>query len=327
MSPMSRAVFAYALAGSLLFMTNANAANKVRVGFPVQIHTANIILLQEYAKKNGIELEALVMRGYPSIQLALVTNEVDMAVLGFVNVGLMEEKSFKNYRIVAGAFSGAQSLTLRNGVAATKWKDLEGKRIGTAPNSYADLLFKASAKLGGADLSKIRTIGFAPPGGEPVFVAMRDGDIDGFVFWEPNNAAAALAKLGYYSSLDLGDNPTRHINGALAVSADFAAKDSEPVASVVKALVEATDALNLDSSRFAEVAQKATGASMDVIKEAIPHGKLDYKLYQREAKALMKMIHEAGITSIDASAAVDRSFDYRFLVQATARSNRELGAE
>jgi hypothetical protein len=64
-----------------------------------------------------------------------------------------------------------------------------------------------------------------------------------------------------------------------------------------------------------------------VVKESIPHGKLDYRLYQKEAKALMQMIHEAGITKIDASPAVDRTFDYSFLTEVTGKSKRELGGE
>ena len=71
---------------------------KVRIGFPVQIHTANMMLLQDYAKKDGVDLEVATMRGYPSIQLALTTNELDVALLGFVNVGLMEEKGLKTKR-------------------------------------------------------------------------------------------------------------------------------------------------------------------------------------------------------------------------------------
>src|SRR5262249_43379423 len=194
--------------GTCLLQSDAQADEKVRIGFPVQIHTANMMVLQEYAKKNGVELDVAVLRGYPSIQLALVTNQVDLAVLGFVNVGLMEEQQFSNYKVIAGVFSGAQNLTLRTGVTADALEDVEGKRIGTAPNTYADLLFKSSAKLGGADLSKINFVSFAPPGGTPVMVAMRSGDIDGFVFWEPNNAEAALAKIGTYSRLDIGANPT-----------------------------------------------------------------------------------------------------------------------
>jgi ABC-type nitrate/sulfonate/bicarbonate transport system substrate-binding protein len=319
--------FIAVLASAFLLVPAAQAQGKMRIGFPVQIHTANLMLLQEYAKKNGVDLDATVMRGYPNIQLALTTNELDIAVLGFVNIGLMEEKGFRDHTVIAGVFSGAQSLTLRNGVTAKTWKDLEGKRIGTAPNSYADLLFKSSARLGGADLSKIKLVSFAPPGGPPILAAMRDGDIDGFVFWEPNNAEAALAKVGYYGSLDIGDNPTRHINGALTVNADYAAKNRNAVVTVVKSLVEATDELSSNPTRFSEVSQKGTGASPEVVRESIPHGKMDYKLYQKEAKALMQMIHEAGITKIDATPAVDRAFDYSYLMQVTGKSKRELGGE
>jgi sulfonate transport system substrate-binding protein len=321
------AVFAGAVAGTLLMAATAQAQTKVRIGFPVQIHTANVMLLQEYAKRSGVDLDVMVLRGYPNIQLALTTNELDIAVLGFVNIGLMEEKGFKDHRVIAGVFSGAQGLTLRNGVEVRTWKDLEGKKIGVAPNTFADLMFKASAKLGGADLSKIKLISFAPPGGTPVLSAMRDGDIDGFVFWEPNNAEAAVTKVGYYSNLDIGDNPTRHINGAIAVNEKYAAANRRTVTAVVKALVEATDALNADPNRYAEVAQRRTGASPEVVKMSMPRGKLDYKLYQKEAKALMRMIHEAGITSIDTTRAVDRAFDYSYLMEVTGKSKSELGGE
>jgi len=310
-----------------LFCSPVRADAAVRLGFPVQIHTANVMLLRDYAKKSGVDLDVTVMRGYPNIQLALTTNQLDLAVLGFVNVGLMEEKGFRNVKVIAGVFSGGQSLTLRNGVTARTWKDLEGKKIGTAPNSYADLLFKLSAKLGGADLAKITRVSFAPPGGTPVFAAMRSGDIDGFVFWEPNNAEAALEKIGGYSSLDIGANPTGHINGALAVNAEFAAKNRKTVAAIVKALVDATDALNADSKLFEEVAQKGTGSSLDVVREAMPHGSMDYRLHRSKAKALMQLIHEAGITQIDATPAVDSMFDYSFLSEVTGKSGRQLGDE
>src|SRR5262245_64879976 len=92
--------------GTCLLQSEAQADEKVRIGFPVQIHTANMIVLQEHAKKNGVELDVAVMRGYPSIQLALITNQLDLAVLGFVNVGLMEEKWFLKYKVIDGVVLG-----------------------------------------------------------------------------------------------------------------------------------------------------------------------------------------------------------------------------
>lgn len=79
-------------------------------------------------------------------------------------------------------------------------------------------------------------------------------------------------------------------------NADFAAKNRNAVLGVVRALVESTDVLNANPARYAEVAQKGTGSTPAVVKESTPRGKLDYRLHQKEAKALMRMIHEAGIT-------------------------------
>ena len=315
-----------ALASAVLGVSGAQAQDKVRFAYAVQIHQANMMLMQEYAKKHNVDLAVTPLRRYADLQLALTTNQVDVVVLGYVNLGLMEEKQFTNHKVIGGVFTGGQSLTLRNGVQAKTWKDLEGKTLGTAPNSYAELLFKSTAKLAGVDLSKIKTVSFGA-GGPPVIAALRSGDIDGFVFWEPNNADAAIGKIGYYSSLDIGDNPTKHINGAMAVNAEFLAKNRNAVLGVVRALVESTDALNANPARYAEVARNGTGSTPEVVKESIPRGKLDYKLYQREAKALLKMIHDAGITKIDATPAVDRSFDYSLLMQATGKSKKELGGE
>jgi hypothetical protein len=54
---------------------------------------------------------------------------------------------------------------------------------------------------------------------------------------------------------------------------------------------------------------------------------MDYRLYQKEAKALLRMIHEAGVTKTDTSAAIDRAFDYSFLTETTGKSKTELGGE
>jgi ABC-type nitrate/sulfonate/bicarbonate transport system substrate-binding protein len=301
-------------------------AEKVRFAYAVQVHQANMMILQDYAKKYNVELEVVPMRRYADLQLALMTNQVDVAVMGYVNVGLMEEKNFRNFRAIAGVFNGGQSLTLAKGINAKTWKDLDGLTLGTAPNSYAELLFKASAKLGGADLSKIKTVSFTA-GGPPALAALKNRQIDGFVFWEPNGADAAVAGDGYYSSLDIGANPTKHINGVMVVNAEFLQGHRAAVIGVVRAAIDATDALNGDQNKYMDVAMKGTGSSAAVVKEAIPRGTLDYKLYSKETKALLKMIHEAKITEVDTSPAADKQFDYSPLMEATSKAKNQLGGE
>ena len=308
------------------FGTEGQAAEKVRFAYTVQVHQANMMVLQDYTKRHGVELEPVPMRRYADQQLALMTNQVDVAVVGYINIGLMEEKSFRDYRAIAGVFTGGQNLTLARDIKAKTWKELEGLKIGTAPNSYSELLFKASARLGGADLSKIQTVSFAA-GGPPLLAALKNRQIDGFVSWEPNNADAAVAGDGYYSSLNIGDNPTRNVNGLLTVNSAFLQAHRPAVLAVVRAAIEATNALNQDRNKYIEVAMKGTGSSLDVVKEAIPRGKLDYNLYAKEAKALLKMVHEAKLTQADTSGAVDKQFDYSLLTEAAGKPKNQLGSE
>jgi ABC-type nitrate/sulfonate/bicarbonate transport system substrate-binding protein len=323
---MRKLAFAAVVLIAAGFATDGRAADKIRLAYTVQIHQANMMALRDYASKHGVELEPVPMRRYADQQLALMTNEVDVAVIGYINVGLMEEKNFRDYRAICGVFTGGQNLTLAKNVKAGTWKELEGLKLGTAPNSYSELLFKASARLGGADLSKIQTISFAA-GGPPLLAALKNRQIDGFVSWEPNNADAAIAGDGYYSSLDIGDNPTRNVNGLLAVNAAFLQAHRPAVLGLVHATIEATNALNQDRKLYVDTAMKGTGSSLEVVNEAIPRGKLDYALYAKEAKALLKMVHDAKLTQIDTSGAVDKQFDYSLLTEATGKSKNQLGGD
>ena len=72
---------------------------------------------------------------------------------------------------------------------------------------------------------------------------------------------------------------------------------------------------------------KGTGSSLEVVNEAIPRGKLDYNLYAKEAKALLKMVYDAKLTQIDTPGAVDKEFDYSLLTEATGKSKDQLGAD
>ena len=62
-------------------------------------------------------------------------------------------------------------------------------------------------------------------------------------------------------------------------------------------MIDATNALNADQNKYIEAATKGTGSSLAVIKEAIPRGKLDYNLYAKEAKALLRMVYDAKLDS------------------------------
>ena len=315
------------VAAALAVATQADAQDKVRVGYAVQVHQANMMILGEFARKHGFELEFVPMRRYADLQLALTTNQIDAAAFGYINVGLMEEKNFRDYRVVAGVFTGGQNLTLHNDVKATTWKDLEGKKLGTAPNSYAELIFKASARLAGADLGKIATVSFAA-GGPPLLSALKTKEIDGFVSWEPNNADAVVGGFGYYSTLEhRGQSDPRRewrAGGEFGLHSVEACGRPRPVCAP-------SSRRPMRSTRIAsatcKVAVQGTGSLAEIVRAAIPRGALDYKLYSKEAVALLKLIHEAKLTQIDTSPAVAKQFDYSLLAEVTGKPKNQLGGE
>src|SRR5689334_8236081 len=90
---MRKLAIAVFVLSALTSVSAVQAAEKVRFAYTVQVHQANMMILQEYAGKYGIEIEPVPMRRYADQQLALMTNQVDVAVIGYINVGLMEEKS------------------------------------------------------------------------------------------------------------------------------------------------------------------------------------------------------------------------------------------
>lgn len=306
-----------ALAASLFVLGTAAAdAQDVRLAFAVQVHQANMMLIEDAAEAKGIEVEMTPMRRYSDLQLGIMTDQFDMAVVGYPNLGLMEDKNFSDYTAVAGVFNGAQSLTLGNGVEAKDWKDLEGMKIGSAPNSTAELLFKSSMVANGADPAKVEFISFAQAG-PPLLSALKSNDIQGFVSWEPNNADAVISGSGGYSSLDIADNETGGINGVMVVRNDFLAANEDTVAKVVAALVEVTDKLNADNAMYVKTAIDGTGATEEVVKLAIPRGTLAYTLPVAEAKAMMDLIASAGITSKSYADVIEDRFDSRFVDAAT----------
>ena len=161
--------------------------------------------------------------------------------------------------------------------------------------------------------------------GPPLLTALKDRDIDGFIAWEPNNADAVVAKLGVYSHLDLADNPTKGIQGILVVDESFSAKNDSAIGKLVRALVDATNHLNSNPDEFSEVAFKGTGSSLEVLKVALPRGRLDTNLYQRESEALLDMIFDAGLTKRSTRNAIKEHFDYHWLTAATGKTSNQLG--
>jgi ABC-type nitrate/sulfonate/bicarbonate transport system substrate-binding protein len=322
----------FAATALLLFAGGALAADlvKVKLAELYQIHGTQMFdpLFPERAKKYGVDVEVVPMRRYGDVQLALATGQVQFGSFGYFNIGTMADNNIRNVKIIAGNSTGGQGLILRKGLNAKikRWKDLEGHKIGLAPNGAASILFLSLLKSNKVDIDKVTQVSFPGMGPEAVR-ALQTGDVDGLVTWEPTNARAVLEGIAEYSTLKLEESPTGNINGAFAVNSDFAAKNPEAVVGVLKALVETTNELNKNHDEWIKLASAKTGVEPAVVKTAIGHLSIYYDIPVAKIKTLLDVLAEYGLTKSNHSAEVPQYVDFSYLQKATGKSNKALGAE
>ena len=303
---------------------------KVKLAELYQIHGTQMFdpLFPERAKKYGVEVEVVPMRRYGDVQLALATGQVQFGAFGYFNIGTMADNNIRNVKIIAGNSTGGQGLILRKGLNAKikGWKDLEGHKIGLAPNGAASILFLSLLKAHQVDINKVTQVSFPGMGPEAVR-ALQTGDVDGLVTWEPTNARAVLEGIAEYSTLKLEESPTGNINGAFAVNSEFATKNPEAVVGVLKALVETTNELNKNHDEWVKLAAAKTGVEAAVVKTAIDHLSIYYEIPQAKIKVLLDILAEYGLTKKNHSDAVPQYVDFSYLEKATGKGGKALGAE
>jgi ABC-type nitrate/sulfonate/bicarbonate transport system substrate-binding protein len=303
-------------------------AVKVRLAEIYQIHGAPMFdpLFVDRAKNYGIDVEIIPVKRYGDVQLELATGQIEFGVLGFFNIGTMADNGINNIKLIAGSSTGGQGLILRKGLNAKvhTWKDLEGLKIGVAPNGGAHNIFRTLAKQKGVDLSKIEQVSFAGMGPEAV-QALKTGEIDGLLAWEPTNARAVVEGIAEYSTLKLEESATGNINGALAVNTAFASQHPDVVLNIVRTVVETTDYLNANRDQWISLASAKTGVSPAVVMEAIKHCSIHYEMPESKTKAFMQGMAGFGVTKKDYSDLVDRYMDYSYLEKATGKNRKQLG--
>jgi ABC-type nitrate/sulfonate/bicarbonate transport system substrate-binding protein len=303
---------------------------KVRLAQVYEIANAATFdpLFVERAKKYGIEVEMVPVRRYGDVQLALASGDVEFGVLGFFSIGTMADNNIANVKLISGTSTGGQGLVVRKGLNAKvkSWKDLEGLKIGVAPNGGTHNIFRTLAREKGVDLSKVQQVSFAGMGPEAV-QALKTGDIDALLSWEPTDARAVVEGIAEYSTLKLEESATGNINGALAVNTAFASQHPDVVLNIVRTVVETTDYLNANRDQWISLASAKTGVSPAVVMEAIKHCSIHYEMPESKTKAFMQVMAGFGVTKKDYSDLVDRYMDYSYLEKATGKNRKQLGGQ
>lgn len=286
-------------------------------------HNIQLIELNRFAQEYGIDVEWVSFQRYADTQLAVSRGDVAFAAAGYHTIAL--DTAPNNTKIVAGGNAGAQALVIRDGVEVEEWDDLEGLKIGVAPNSGPDIQFTLAAREAGFDPASIERVNFTTIG-PPTLVALQNGEIDGMLCWELSCAQSVVDGLGYYAPLDIGDNPTGNANTLLLANSAWVEDHPNATTLVVKAYVDAVEKYRNNPDEWVEAVARATGGGdPEVLRTAIDTIDLEWELHQDRLLATAEAYARLGVSKQDMSGAVESYLDYSYLEKATGNSRAEVG--
>jgi len=280
--------------------------------------------LGPFAEKHGLRVEMVAAMTNADQQRALQVGGAEVATQGYQNPAIMAEQNVSNVKVIAGLYLGGQNLVMRRGVELKSWKDLEGKKIGRAPGTFAQILFILAAEANDVDVSKINLVNVTAVGTAEL-QALRSGDLDGLVMFSPTVDRGVVEGYAYYPPCcDISSTPKFNgRNQLLAANTEFL-KDRQTAVSLLKAYVEAESYYVQNREKAIEVAVQFTGVSRDVVVEALKHATLEHRVDVQTAQAIAKEGPKFGFTKADMSEKVPSYFDLSYLAEATGKSVDEL---
>ena len=169
------------------------------IGYVKVGHLSPMLMLEEELKKLNIEVKRAEFVRYADARTALLSGSVDVSAVGPGDLAIVAAQGSKNLIGLTGVGSSSKFLVVRKGVKIDDWADINGKKIAIAPGSA--VWFQWAMTL----IEKnIPYTAFSPvnvQGGGTAFVqAMKRGDIDAMVLWEPFESQAVAEGDAYFAT-------------------------------------------------------------------------------------------------------------------------------
>jgi ABC-type nitrate/sulfonate/bicarbonate transport system substrate-binding protein len=315
------------VASPLLPRRRARAAvPKLQVSYSkTAIHHAAFVYLAEHADRHGLSIELVNFDRYADAMVALQKNQVQLSGLGYSNLPTIVEQKMDKVHMIAGNMVGAADIVVRNGVKVENWKDYEGLKIAAPANSIGTHLLRVDAVEHGFDINKVTVVNMLP--GPAALIALKQGEIDGLVAWEPWAAQAIVGGIAYTPKPRLTDNSIGAINGVLGVNLDYAETNKDAVLAFVKAMIDVDAYLTKHPDEHAKTAVSFMGIDPAVARQAIGNFTYDENIYLKPARAYAKLVFEYGLTKFDTSPRIGEAVDYHYLETATGKSRAQLGGD
>jgi sulfonate transport system substrate-binding protein len=280
------------------------------IGFVKVGHLSPLLNIEEELKKFNIDVKRAEFVRYADARTALMSNSVDISAVGPGDLAIAASRGSTNLIGLTGVASSAKNLVVRKGVTINEWKDIAGKRIGIAPGSA--VWFQWAMTLLEKDIPYNSFTPVNIQGGGTAFLqAMKRGDIDAMVLWEPFESQAVAEGDAYFSKkLEYSESKSVGAElGMLAASREAMTNKKEAIRRFLWVYLNAEEKMAKNNDLFAESYSKYSGLPLSVTKDSAKIIKLGGVLNKKQIRLQTEAAFKQGIIQKDVAAEAEALYD------------------
>jgi sulfonate transport system substrate-binding protein len=280
------------------------------IGFVKVGHLSPILNIEEELKKFNIDVKRADFVRYADARTALLSNTVDVSAVGPGDLAIVASQGSRNLIGLTGVAGSPKNLVVRKGVIIDDFKDIAGKRIGIAPGSAVWFQWAMTLVEKGVSYNSFTPVNIQG-GGTAFLQAMKRGDIDAMVLWEPFESQAVAEGDAYFAK-NLEYSQSKSVGaelGMLAASRDAMTNKREAVRRFLWVYLNAEEKMAKDNELFADAYSKYTGLPLAVTRESTKIIKLGGVLTKDQVRALAEAAFKQGIIQKDVATEAAALYD------------------
>jgi sulfonate transport system substrate-binding protein len=243
-----------------------------------------------------------------------------MASVGPADLAIALSQGSRNMVGIMGVGSSLKYVIGRKGVSLDSWKDLAGKKVGIAPGSAVWFQYAATLVEKGVPYNSFTEVKIQG-GGANFDQALKRGDVDAIVAWEPFESIPVIEGYGFFAR-NLEYSQSKSVGaelGMLAANRVAWASKKEAVQRYVWAYMNAMEQMQASPQKFAEAYAQFTGLPLETAKDAAKPIKLGGVVDLEQIKRQAKAFNQLGVIQKDVSADIAEFWDTSFAKKAAGK--------
>jgi sulfonate transport system substrate-binding protein len=293
---------------------------ELTIGYQKVGHLAPMILIADDLKKLGVDIKLVEFVRYADARTALLAGSLDVASVGPADIPIALAQGSTNIIGLMGVGSSPKYVIGRNGVKFDNWSDLKGKKIAIAPGSAVWFQFAATLIENNIPYNSFEAVNIQG-GGANFDQALKKGDVDGIVTWEPFESIPVMDGYGYFAK-NLEYSSSKAVGAELGmIAASKTAVDTKrgAVERFVWAYLKKQEELSKSPEKFAAAYAQLSGMQPDIAAKASQIIKLGEVVSPDQIKRQAKGFADLGVIQKDVSGQIDANWDGSFVQKAMGK--------